>query len=170
MGASTGRKTVPRAKPEAARRNRPVRVFVGGTFDGLHSGHLFLLDFARARGAVLARRDGRPGVHLSVVIARDASVQRIKHRSPHHNQEERRRLVAHLRGVDDAFIGVANDFIQSVRRVDPDIIVLGYDQKASWEGALRAAGIGAALARCPPYRSRRLKSSKMRDDLVAMPT
>lgn len=170
MGASTGRKTISGAAGSAAAQQRPVQVFVGGTFDGLHSGHLFLLDFARAEGAALARRTGRPGVRLSVVIARDESVERIKRRLPHHTQEERRQLLANLRAVDEAFIGVADDFIQSVRRVDPDLIILGYDQKSGWEGALRAAGITATLVRCPPYESRRLKSSKMRDDLVAMAT
>lgn len=148
----------------------PVRVFVGGTFDGLHLGHLFLLEYARRRGQALANQLGRNGVHLSVVVARDDSVRKIKHRPPHHNQRERRKLVAALRVVDEAFIGVANDFIKSVRRVQPDLIVLGYDQKASWEQTLRAAGIKARLARCPAYHGGRLKSSLMRADLERMST
>ncbi len=172
MGASTGRKTPSskRRTPAGAKRRGPVRVFVGGTFDGLHSGHLYLLEFARAQGTRLAKRTVRPGVRLSAVVARDESVMRIKHRAPHHNQEERQRLLASLRSVDEAIVGVPNDFILSVRRVDPDLIVLGYDQRASWEGALREAGILAKIIRCPAYESRRLKSSKMRDDLVAMAT
>jgi FAD synthetase len=175
VGASTGRKTVSSIKQAVVQqavvqRQGPVRVFVGGTFDGLHSGHLYLLDFARAQGVKLARRSHRPGVRLSAVVARDESVLRIKGRPPHHLQEERKRLLASLRGVDEVIIGVPNDFIRSVRRVDPDLIVLGYDQKASWEGALRAAGIQAMLVRCPAYESRRLKSSKLREDLLAMST
>jgi cytidyltransferase-like protein len=74
-----------------------VRVFVGGTFDGVHRGHLFLLEYAHRRGLAMAKRQGRPGVHLSVVIARDDSVRRIKHRSPHHTQRERCALMAALR-------------------------------------------------------------------------
>ena len=70
----------------------PVRVFVGGTFDGLHRGHLYLLEYARRRGLALANQLGRTGVWLSVVIARDESVRRIKHRPPHHNQRERAKL------------------------------------------------------------------------------
>ncbi len=170
MGAATGRKAIPSSRIAAGERHGPVRVFVGGTFDGLHSGHLYLLDFARAQGAKLAKRSRRPGVRLSAVVARDESVLRIKQRHPHHNQEERKRLLASLRGVDEAIVGVRNDFIRSVRRVDPDLIVLGYDQKSSWEGALRAAGIHAVVVRCPAYESRRLKSSKLRNDLVAMAT
>jgi FAD synthetase len=148
----------------------PVRVFVGGTFDGLHFGHLFLLDFARRRGLALARRLGRQGVRVSVVVARDESVRRIKHRPPHHSERERCKLVGALRVVDNAFIGVANDFIRSVRRVNPDLVVLGYDQTASWEDRLRAAGIHARVIRCPAYENRRLKSSMIRTDLERMST
>ncbi len=147
-----------------------VRVFVGGTFDGLHVGHLFLLGFARRRGLALARQLGRNGVHISVVVARDESVLRIKHRAPHHSHFERRRLVAALSAVDAAFIGAPNDFVRSVRRVKPDLIVLGYDQSARWESTLRQAGINAGIVRCPPYKGKRLKSSMIREDLEKMPT
>jgi FAD synthetase len=148
----------------------PVRVFVGGTFDGLHLGHLYLLEFARRRGLALAQRLGRSGVRVSVAVARDESVRRIKHRAPHHSQQERCKLIAALRAVDEAFVGVPNEFIKSVRRVNPDLIVLGYDQKASWEQNLREAGIEARIIRCPAYQGRRLKSSMMRADLERMST
>jgi len=151
-------------------RNDPLRVFVAGTFDGLHYGHLYLLTYARRRGAAMARRLGRPGVHVAVVVARDDSVQRIKGRAPHHTQRERQRMVAALRPVDAAFVGDRDDFIRSVRRARPELIVLGYDQSRSWEEILRACGITIPIVRCPRYSERRLKSSILRPDLERMRT
>lgn len=142
----------------------PVRVFVAGTFDGLHLGHVFLFDFARRRGMALARRQRRDGVHLSVVVARDESVQRLKRRPPLHSHRERQRLVAALRSVDEAFVGAPNDFLRSVRRVRPDLIVLGHDQNVGWEERLREAGFHVPILRCPPYRREYLKSSALRRD------
>jgi FAD synthetase len=147
-----------------------VRVFVGGTFDGLHLGHVFLLRFARRRGLALAKRLGRTGAHVSVVVARDESVRRIKRRSPHHSEAERRKLVSALRDVDVAFLGVPNNFVHSVRRAKPDLIVLGYDQRGDWERILRDAGIEARIVRCPAYETSRLKSSVLRAELEKMAT
>jgi FAD synthetase len=148
----------------------PVRVFVGGTFDGLHLGHVFLLQFARRRGLALAKRRGRRGVSVSVVVARDESVRRIKGNSAQHSERERRKLVAALRDVDVAFLGVPNNFVRSVRRVDPDLVVLGYDQRGDWERILADAGIEAKVVRCPPYQPDRLKSSVLRAELEKMAT
>jgi FAD synthetase len=148
----------------------PVRVFVGGTFDGLHLGHAFLLQFARRRGLALAKRQGRPGVHVSVVIARDESVRRIKGTPAQHSEQERRRLVAAMRDVDVAFLGFPNNFVRSVRRVDPDLVVLGYDQRGDWERILAEAGIEAKVVRCPAYEPDRLKSSVLRGELEKMAT
>ena len=160
-------KTRPRkpAKAVAPASAEPLRIFVAGTFDGLHAGHLSLFAFARRRGAVMARRIGRQGVRLSVVVARDESVDRIKGRAPHHTQDERRSLVGALRLVDEAFVGYRDSFLKSVRRVNPDLIALGYDQSVSWEEVLRLAGITVPVLRAPEYRGHRLKSSRIRADL-----
>jgi len=160
----------PRKGATPTKSNDPLRVFVAGTFDGLHAGHLYLLRWARQRGARLARQRGRDGVHLSVVVARDDSVLRIKGRAPHHTQAERRALVAALGIVDQAFVGYRDSFLRSVRRVQPDLLALGYDQSMSWEEVLRMAGFEFPIARAPEYRGHRLKSSRIRADLEKMHT
>lgn len=147
-----------------------IRIFVAGTFDGLHRGHVFLLEFARRYGLRLAKRRGAVGVHLTVVVARDASVRRIKGRVPHHSERERQQLVAALKPVDQSRLGFAGDFLRSVRAARPDVIVLGYDQSARWEETLRAAGFNGSIVRCPAYNDNRLKSSRLRADIMRRET
>lgn len=154
----------------SAESSGPLRVLVAGTFDGLHAGHLFLLRHARREGLRRARAQGRPGVHLSVVVARDDSVRRIKDRATHHTQRERRELVAAVRFVDEAFVGYRDDFLKSVRRVQPDLIVLGYDQSRAWETVLRMSKVLVPVRRAPEYRPHRLKSSRLRSDMENMRT
>lgn len=94
------------------------RVLAFGTFDGLHSGHLFFLRMARARGDA-----------LSVAVARDAHVRELKGKEPNQNDQERMRAVLELAYVDDALIcdeqfGTFN----VLEQIKPDVIVLGYDQ------------------------------------------
>ena len=153
-----------------ADKSGPVRLFIAGTFDGLHIGHLHLFQFAHREGAKMARKLGRKGTHLTVTVARDESVRRIKGRRPLQTQEERRSLVGALREVDQAFVGHAMDFTRSVRRARPDLIVLGYDQSLAWEEVLRRSGFDVPLVRCPEYSKRRLKTSMFRTDMERLPT
>lgn len=145
-------------------------MFVAGTFDGLHRGHVFLLDYARKYGLRLAARRQAPGVHVTVVVGRDASVRRIKGRLPHHSERERQQLVGALKSVDHARLGFEGDFLRSVRAARPDVIVLGYDQSARWEDTLRAAGFNGRIVRCPAYSDERLKSSRLRADFMRRET
>lgn len=65
-----------------------------------------------------------------VVIARDASVKRIKGFLPSHNQQERLERVQQ-EGLPHAKILLGKegeDFLEIVREENPDLILLGYDQ------------------------------------------
>jgi len=92
-------------------------VLAGGVFDIIHPGHIHTLNAAKALGDVLV-----------VAIATDKTAQKMKKRSPLHNQELRRELVSCLSMVDKAIIGHEDDIFETVRAIKPDIIVLGYDQ------------------------------------------
>ena len=92
-------------------------VLAGGVFDIIHPGHIHTLNAAKALGSILV-----------VAIATDKTAKKMKKRSPLHNQELRRELVSCLSMVDRAIVGHEDDIFQTVKKVKPDIIVLGYDQ------------------------------------------
>ena len=92
-------------------------MLAGGVFDIIHPGHIHTLNAAKALGGVLV-----------VAIATDKTAEKMKKRSPLHNQELRRELVSCLSMVDKAIVGHEDDIFQTVKEVKPNIIVLGYDQ------------------------------------------
>ncbi|MDO8339255.1 MAG: adenylyltransferase/cytidyltransferase family protein [Candidatus Burarchaeum sp.] len=100
-------------------RKKVKIVMTGGVFDILHLGHVYTLERAR-----------RMGDALVVVVAHDSTVRRTKGRPPVHSARHRAELLGKLRCVDLALIGDAKDWQAVVRRVRPDVIVFGYDQKA----------------------------------------
>jgi cytidyltransferase-related domain len=93
------------------------KVFVGGTFDLLHPGHVEFLKEAAKYGRVY------------VSISRDKNAERVKKRPIVMHEDERLELVKAIRYVYEAFLGHENDFLDSVTRVRPDVIFLGPDQK-----------------------------------------
>ena len=92
-------------------------VLAGGVFDIIHPGHIHTLNAAKALGGVLI-----------VAVATDKTAEKMKKRSPLHNQELRRELVSSLSMVNKAIVGHEDDIFQTVKEVKPNIIVLGYDQ------------------------------------------
>ncbi len=94
-----------------------TRVMAVGTFDILHIGHLNYLREAKNEGD-----------ELVVVIACDKTVRKHKH-EPLMEEEVRREMIEALDPVDKAIIGGEGDRFETVERVDPDIIALGYDQR-----------------------------------------
>ncbi len=152
-------------KPGAKRgmaKEKPVVVFLAGTFDGIHAGHVKLFEFARKQGRKLQAKLRRPGTKLHIIVARDSSVRKWKGRPPVQNERERLSVVQQLRDVDAAFLGHPTDFFESVRKIRPDVIVLGHDQG---DAALikRLNGMGYPLVvRCRPFNRHRLHSRILR--------
>ena len=88
-----------------------------GVFDILHPGHVLFLREAK-----------KLGDELYVVVARDTTAAKLKHR-PIMGEEMRRFMVEALKPVDHAVLGYEDDMYRIVEEIHPDIIVLGYDQK-----------------------------------------
>ena len=102
-------------------------VFVGGTFDIVHPGHIELLKYAASMGRVI------------VTIARDSTVERIKGRRPLLSEEDRLKIVNSIKYVYKARLGDPEDPMKSIEAVRPDIIVLGPDQGFDEEELARIA-------------------------------
>jgi rfaE bifunctional protein nucleotidyltransferase chain/domain len=96
------------------------KIFVNGTFDIVHTGHLLLLNYAKSLGD-----------HLLVAIDSDSRVQRLKGQSrPINNESERTSLLINLRSVDRVRIFETDeDLVNIIATYQPDIMVKGSDYK-----------------------------------------
>jgi cytidyltransferase-like protein len=127
-----------------------MRVLVFGTFDLLHPGHRYLLAEAAKRG------------ELNVVVARDRNVERIKGKTTVHSEEERLAAVRAAAPSARAMLGDREDFLAPVRAVQPDLILLGYDQKLP-PGVTEDA-FPCPVERLPAFEPEKWKSSILRRD------
>lgn len=126
-----------------------MKVLLFGTFDLLHSGHLFVLNEGRKRG------------DLHVVVARDETVERIKKKRPVHSQDERKAAIE--KEYPDAVVMLGSDdgdYLKPVREVTPDLILLGYDQKLP--PGIDEADLPCPVERLPGFEPETYKSSLMR--------
>jgi cytidyltransferase-like protein len=108
---------------------KPVTVFAAGCFNRVHPAHLRLLRQAKVLGD-----------RLVVVLSNDA-----------HNKKpnavpaaERKKRLESYGVADEVLVGEADSFAESLRKVSPGIIVLGYDQKLpdpETEQAVAALGV-----------------------------
>ena len=96
------------------------KVFVNGTFDLLHRGHLELLNYARKQGE-----------HVCVGIDTDDRVKKMKGSTrPIHNQEERKFFLENLKSVDEVrFFSTDKELECLVKSYHPDIMIVGSDWK-----------------------------------------
>lgn len=95
------------------------KVWVNGTFDVLHVGHLSLLEFASQFGK------------LRVGIDTDKRVKELKGEDrPFNNQEDRKKMLESLKYVNDVVLfDSRQELIDSVKDYSPDIMVVGDDYK-----------------------------------------
>ena len=95
------------------------KVFVNGTFDILHRGHLELLNYAKSLGYVIV------GIDTDECIKEKKGPTR-----PIHNQEERKFHLENLKSVDEViFFSSEPEFEGLIKSLEPDIIIVGSDWK-----------------------------------------
>lgn len=97
-----------------------VRVFVNGTFDILHPGHMQLITFA-----------SNSGDYLLVGIDSDRRVSEKKGPTrPINNQEFRTAMMRHIKGVDEVVVFDSDEELTNmVRNYRPDVMIVGSDYK-----------------------------------------
>jgi FAD synthetase len=109
-------------------RARLKVVMIGGAFELIHPGHVYTMEAAR-----------RLGNTLVVVVATDETIARNKKRDPITNQGWRVRLTSQVRLVDAAVPGGRGSIYDTLERVRPDIVALGYDQSHNPEDIVKEA-------------------------------
>ena len=94
------------------------RVLIAGTFDIIHPGHIYLINEAAKMGSVY------------VVIATDKNREKYSGEKPIIPEQQRLELIKSIKNVAAARLGRHdNDTLKTVEELNPDIILLGPDQK-----------------------------------------
>lgn len=96
------------------------KIFVNGTFDILHPGHIQLLNYAKSLGD-----------YLHVAIDTDSRVKEKKGESrPVFPQEERKFFLENLKAVDRvSFFSTDEELENTIKEYAPDIMIVGADWK-----------------------------------------
>lgn len=134
-------------------------VLAFGTFDILHTGHLYYLKRAKSYGN-----------RLIVVVARDKNVRRIKGKKPINNERERLKMVSALKPVDKAVLGSKSNMLQKILSIKPQVIALGYDHKtkvSELKEKLKNKKIKTRIVRIPAYKIDRKKTSLVRKKILS---
>ena len=125
---------------------------VFGTFDGLHRGHISF--FKQAKN--LAKNS-----FLIVSIARDRNVFKIKGKYPKKKEQARMLLVKKCKLAHKVVLSGVKDYLPHIIKARPDIIALGYDQKAYVKNLklnLKRRGIAVKIIRLKPYKEKIYKN------------
>jgi FAD synthetase len=145
--------------------NQGKTVLASGVFDLLHLGHVRFLEEAK--------KTGGPNAKLTVVVARDKTVEKKKGKKPIVSENQRCALVGSLKVVDEAMLGYDSlDMGKVLEKIKPDIVALGYDShKSGLEKAVQEAiekkGLKIRMVRVGKFSSDELdSSSKIKKKIV----
>ena len=129
-----------------------IKVMGFGTFDGIHPGHRYFLKQLK-----------RLGDEVYVAVARDRNVKRFKGKNPHSNEKERLEALRETGLADRVLMGHAKNFYYWINKFQPDVIGLGYDQKADVED-LRKTFPDTRIIRLKALGPEKYKSSILRNE------
>lgn len=135
-----------------------IHVVCAGTFDHIHPGHIDFLKQAKALGD-----------KLTVIVARDENVKRIKKRMPDSNELKRKAGIEKTGIPDNVILGSTGKNILSILNdLKPNIIALGYDQRVS-EDSIKKQLPSYKIVRLKPFHPEKYKSSYFRTNSQSKP-
>lgn len=137
----------------------PNTVLVFGTFDILHPGHLSFFGQARAAAGENSR--------LVVVVAKDFNSKQAKGIFPLNNERLRLENIKKLINdgiVDEAMLGESTDKFSVIKKIKPDVICIGYDQKIpeGFDEWISKQSFKPKIITLKAHNPDRFKSSKFR--------
>lgn len=97
---------------------------------------------------------------VTVVVARDENVHRFKGYSPRQPLQERMEAIVSAFPSIRVVAGDASDMQSAIRAIQPDLILLGYDQQLP--PGMDESLLGVPTRRLRPHYPSRFKSSLLR--------
>lgn len=94
------------------------KVMIFGTFDIFHKGHENFFKQAK-----------KYGEYLIVVVARDRTVLSVKKKKTLNSEGKRVVILRDSELTDEVILGNLGDKYEIIKKYQPDVICLGYDQK-----------------------------------------
>lgn len=93
------------------------KIWINGSFDILHIGHVRLINFAKSRGTVRVGLDSDERIREKKGISRPFNVL-----------YDRMEFISSIHGVDSVVsFGSDNELVDRIREWEPDIMVIGSD-------------------------------------------
>ncbi len=127
---------------------------VFGTFDIFHKGHIDFLIQAK-----------KLGKYLIVVVARDKNVQKIKGKRPQNGERKRLKEIKKSGLADKVIPGNLKNRYSVIKEYKPDMIALGYDQRADLkelkEKLKKFKLLKTGIKRLKAFKPAMYKSSKL---------
>lgn len=123
------------------------KAVIFGTFDIIHPGHIFLFNYTKN----LAEK-------LYVIIARDKNLNK----QTLFKDTQRLKNISKYKIIDGVYLGSLTDPLEFYKNLEPDLVVLGYDQYKNVELLQK---IKITTKRAPSYKEELFKSQKIRNIL-----
>ena len=135
-----------------------MKVITFGNFDFIHPGHIHYLQYAKKQGQ-----------KLYTIVASDELSEKIKNRKNVFNQNQRFKQIQDLKISDKVIKGSKNNPFEILNKIKPDIIVLGYDQKAPIK-QIKILLPKCKILRAPEFKSHIFKSSIIKNNVLNHPS